>query len=127
MLFKMIRLEETYRLYGQGPKPRQLFVTQSRMLATKVAEYFASLVDSLTVAHRDLDALRQIAANKSSVMVDNTLIDQDDIEDWRSDLPSQFSQLKDEHFPLFLTYEHVSWRFFSAGFKNSMSDSSANS
>lgn len=38
------------------------------------------------------------------------MVDEDDQENWRSDLPRQFSALEDEHFPLFITFDKVSCR-----------------
>ena len=35
------------------------------------------------------------------------LVNQDDNDKWRSDLPERFSELRDEHFPLFITYDLV--------------------
>ena len=34
-------------------------------------------------------------------------VDQDDNQQWMSDLPERFSELRDEHFPLFVTYDWV--------------------
>jgi hypothetical protein len=35
-------------------------------------------------------------------------VDADDELNWRSDLPTKYSDLKDEHFPLFITFDRVS-------------------
>ena len=52
MLFKMLGIERAWVMHsGEDiPKPRQLFVTQSRVLAGKVEEYFLKLLDSLATA-----------------------------------------------------------------------------
>ncbi len=43
MLFKMLLVERTFQLMESDlPRPRQVFVTKSRMLAKKVQEYFRS-------------------------------------------------------------------------------------
>ncbi len=48
MLFKMLGIENSWQQNRVlGPRPRQLFVTQSRMLADKVEEYFIKLLQSL--------------------------------------------------------------------------------
>ena len=105
MLFKMLGIERTWKQYPDiGPKPRQLFVTQSRVLATKVEEYFAQLMGSLEAATYSHDSLRKI---KKELNRRARLIDQDDDEHWRSDLPEKFSELSEEHFPLFITYDRV--------------------
>ena len=89
------------------PKPRQIFVTQSRVLASKVEEYFSKLLDSLSTAERTREELAQFVKNKRQENEDG-LIDIDDDQTWRSDLPSKFSRLRDENFPLFLTFDRVS-------------------
>ena len=105
MLFKMLGIERTWKQYPEmGPKPRQLFVTQSRVLATKVEEYFAQLMGSLEAAAYSHHCLRTI---KNELNNRARLVDQDDIENWRSDLPDKFSELSEEHFPLFITYDRV--------------------
>lgn len=51
MLFKMLDLGFWQQNHDPSPNhPRQLFVTQSHMLADKVEEYFTKLLHSLTVA-----------------------------------------------------------------------------
>ena len=105
MLFKMLGVERTWQQYPDvGPKPRQIFVTQSRVLATKVEEYFAKLMGSLEAATYSRERLRAMGkdANRRA-----KLIDQDDNNHWRSDLPDKFSGLSEEHFPLFITYDRV--------------------
>ena len=89
------------------PKPRQIFVTQSRVLAGKVEEYFSKLLDSLSTAERTREELAQFVKSKRQ-QNEEGLIDIDDDQTWRADLPSRFSLLRDEHFPLFLTFDRVS-------------------
>ncbi|KAL0061532.1 hypothetical protein AAF712_011675 [Marasmius tenuissimus] len=104
LLFKMLLVERTYQLAEPGtPKPRQVFVTQSRILAKKVKEYFKTLARALHVSTQSpdqLSELQDIAAEEEEE--DNIALD--DIKDWYKDLPSKFSQLEDRHFPLFVTY-----------------------
>ncbi|KAF9647525.1 hypothetical protein BDM02DRAFT_3187952 [Thelephora ganbajun] len=105
MLFKMLGVERTWQQYpDMGPKPRQVFVTQSKVLATKVEEYFAQLMGSLEAAADSRDRLRMMVkeANQRA-----RLMDQDDDKNWRSDLPDKFSELSEEHFPLFITYDRL--------------------
>ena len=109
MLFKMLGIERAWREFQGGRnKPRQMFVTQSRVLATKVGEYFSKLMLSVEAASYSPEQLRKMS---KSVEKEMEFVDMDDMDDWRSDLPMKFSELTDEHFPLFITYERVcAWR-----------------
>ena len=68
MLFKMLGIERAYaQKAGAGlavVKPRQIFVTQSRVLATRVEEYFAKL-------RGDEQAMRQAAVGANGGEVDH--------------------------------------------------------
>lgn len=105
MLFKMLAMEKSSSEFqGLDTKPRQLFVTQSRVLAGRVEEYFSKLMESLVAESKTPHELAVLAKK-----VDHTqeLVDIDDDQNWRSDLPERFSLLEDEHFPLFLTFDRV--------------------
>ena len=105
MLFKMVGIERTWKQYpDMWDKPRQIFVTQSRILATKVEEYFLKLMLSVEAASYTPEELREMSTNFEKEM---EYIDLDDMEQWRSDLPTKFSELSDGNFPLFITYERV--------------------
>ena len=105
MLFKMLAIQQTWEQYtDMGPKPRQVFVTQSRPLATKVEEYCAKLMLSIEDAGYSSKELRKRVKDSEQEF---ELVDEDDNERWRSDLPERFSELADEHFPLFITYNRV--------------------
>jgi len=105
MLFKMLGIQRTWQQYpDMGPKPRQVFVTQSRVLATKVEEYFVKLMWALEAAAYSPEELRMM---DKEIEQEIEFVDQDDNEQWRSDLPERFSELLDEHFPLFITYDRV--------------------
>jgi len=105
MLFKMLSIQRTWQQYPDiGPKPRQVFITQSRVLATKVEEYFAKLMSSLEASSRSPEGLRVMGMDAEQ---EGDLVDPDDDEKWRSDLPERFSELLDDHFPLFVTYDRV--------------------
>ena len=105
MLFKMLAIQRTWQQYpDMRPKPRQVFVTQSRVLATKVEEYFAKLMWALEAAVYSPEELRMM---DKDIEQEIEFVDQDDNEQWRSDLPERFSKLSDEHFPLFITYDRV--------------------
>lgn len=87
-------------------KPRQLFVTQSRVLATKVEEYFSKLMLSLEAASYSPEELRKMAKDLEKEM---EFIDLDDIDQWQPKLSKtrKFSDLSDDNFPLFITYDSV--------------------
>ena len=105
MLFKMLGIERTWKQFPEmWDRPRQIFVTQSRVLATKVEEYFSKLMLSVEAASYSPEELHKMSKNTEKEM---EFIDLDDLAHWRSDLPMKFSELTDEHFPLFITYERV--------------------
>ena len=70
----------------------------------KVEKYFAKLMLSLEAAAYSTEKLHVI---KKHIEQEVDFIDQDDNDQWRSDLPQRFSELSDEHFPLFITYDRV--------------------
>ncbi|KAF9778765.1 hypothetical protein BJ322DRAFT_1114103 [Thelephora terrestris] len=105
ILFKMLGIERTWREFpDMWAKPRQIFVTQSRVLATKVEEYFLKLRLSVEAASYSPRELREMSNDAEKEM---DLIDLDDVAQWRSDLPVKFSELAEDHFPLFITYERL--------------------
>jgi len=105
----MLGIQRAYNIRKDSmQKPRQLFVTQSRVLAGKVEEYFSKLLQSLSTAERTREELAEMVKLKRTQQDEEGLIDIDDDQDWRGDLPQRFSELQDEHFPLFLTFDRVS-------------------
>ncbi|KAE9400953.1 P-loop containing nucleoside triphosphate hydrolase protein [Gymnopus androsaceus JB14] len=107
LLFKMLLVERTHQMMSSdAPKPRQIFVTQSRILAKKVEQYYGTLGRSLTASSQSLAQLCEHRASQGVSVLDEEgdMIDVDDLVDWSGDLPSKFSDLRDEHFPLFTTY-----------------------
>ena len=108
MLFKMLGIQRAFEnLKGTMHKPRQVFVTQSRVLAVKVEEYFTKLLDSLATGNKTKEELAEMVKSKRQQQQDEGLVDIDDDQNWRPDLPSKYSELRDEHFPLFLTFDKV--------------------
>ena len=100
---------------GSIRRPRQLFVTQSRVLAGKVEEYYRKLHESMDISDWTLETLKtpDITADlhfnrRRSAKNPEDLWDEDDEQNYRADLPERFSELQDEHFPLFLTMEKLS-------------------
>ena len=107
MLFKMLGIECAWKQSSNmWDKPRQIFVTKSRVLATKVEEYFSQLMLSLKAGSYSPEELQAMGMNIGKEM---EFIDLDDINQWRPDLPRKFSELTDENFPLFITYDQVCW------------------
>ncbi|KAH7911824.1 hypothetical protein BJ138DRAFT_1005801 [Hygrophoropsis aurantiaca] len=105
MLFKMLGIQRAWEIHANDmPKPRQIFVTKSKVLATKVEEYFAKLLESLALAGHTVKELATVATKDSEM----ALVDVDDVPEWHSDIPLKFSLLEDKHFPLFLTFERLS-------------------
>ncbi|KAG1738626.1 uncharacterized protein EDB91DRAFT_447238 [Suillus paluster] len=81
------------------PKPRQIFVTKSRMLVRKVEEYFTRLLESLALAGSTLQELKAL-----SILDD--LVDHDDTPESQMNIPMRYSQLEDKHF-LFVTFDQL--------------------
>ncbi|KAL0573766.1 hypothetical protein V5O48_008193 [Marasmius crinis-equi] len=109
MMWKMFGIE---RAYEQMPdavpsRPRQVFVTQSRSLAIRVEESFLKLTKALTTHGKSNKELVEIAKAKQETHEEEGLVDQDEEEEYRSTLPTRFSELRDEHFPLFVTFDKL--------------------
>lgn len=104
MLFKILGIQQSWDAHpDMMPRPRQIFVTQSRVLASKVEEYFGKLMESHSMRHETMEEAEKLA--KKGV---KALVDEDEEEIWESILPVRFSELQDNHFPLFVTYDRVS-------------------
>jgi hypothetical protein len=107
MLFKMLGIEHAWKRLSDTRdkhKPRQIFVTQSRVLATKVEEYFSQLMLSLEAVSSSPKRLRKMGKGIEREM---EFVDLDDIDQWRPDLPRKFSELTNDDFPLFIPYDRV--------------------
>jgi len=101
----MLAIERNWKQHpAMGAKPRQVFIAESRILATIAEECFVRLMSSLD---NSLHPPKKLLAIEEDVEQELEFIDQDDNEQWRSDLPEKFSGLLDEHFPLFVTYDRV--------------------
>ncbi|KAI6166607.1 P-loop containing nucleoside triphosphate hydrolase protein [Pisolithus thermaeus] len=106
MLFRMLRIQREWQLRSEGsdiPRPRQIFVMKSQVLANKVQEYFEKLLESLSLADCTLGEL----ARSQPRHVDHGLVDNDDVPDTQSGIPLRYSELEDRHFPLFLTFDRL--------------------
>jgi hypothetical protein len=110
MMFKMLNYEMMQvspESVVNGRKRRQLFVTQSRVLARRVQEYFEKLMESLSAATLTREALESLMKRNASDETDELIDEDDGVDDGRTDLPKKFSELEDKHFPLFLTFDEV--------------------
>ncbi|KAG8877563.1 hypothetical protein FRB98_006659 [Tulasnella sp. 332] len=103
MLFKMLALERAAE--QSRTKVRQIFVTQSRVLAGRVEEYFKKLVLSSQPANKTAGAAKGDA--NVAAKPQQELLDLDDEVDDDARLPSRWSELQDHHFPLFLTFDQL--------------------
>lgn len=104
MLFKMLGIERTSRRSGER-RIRQVFVTQSRVLAEKVEEYFNNMIQSCAGALQSAEELEWRASRRKEIEKD--LVELDEEDESLSNLPSRFSELEDKHFPLFVTFDKV--------------------
>ncbi|KAI0061021.1 P-loop containing nucleoside triphosphate hydrolase protein [Artomyces pyxidatus] len=109
MLFKMLGMENSWQQNRElrPTRPRQLFVTQSRVLADKVEEYFLKLLQSLSIAAHTESGISELLERQKN-REEGGLVDRDEAVDWRDDLPRRFSELKDSHFPMFITFDKLS-------------------
>ncbi|KAG2048322.1 hypothetical protein BDR06DRAFT_962830, partial [Suillus hirtellus] len=104
MLFKILGIQRAWEMSAVDmPKPRQIFVTKSRVLATKVEEYFMKLLESLALAGYTLEELAKMKARS----VQEGLVDLDDLPESQMNIPMKYSELEDKHFPLFLTFDRL--------------------
>lgn len=110
MLFKMLGIENSWQQSNPSTsglaRPRQLFVTQSRVLADRVEDYFTKLLESLAMESRtsaDISNLLERKKNRD----DAGLVDREEAVHWREDLPKRFKDLNDGHFPMFITFDRV--------------------
>jgi hypothetical protein len=104
MLFKMLNVERSGPMISNR-KLRQVFITQSRVLAERVEEYYVKLVQSSAAG--ECSGMDTIHRAVQCAQTEKGIMELDDEDDIRSGLPKKFSQLTDEHFPLFLTFDKV--------------------
>ena len=113
MLLKMLGIESTWQQYPEmGPRPRQVFVTQSPVLVEKVEEFFLKLALTFGVDVHSPEEMQtaneEIAQVSEPSESEEELIGQEYKERWRLGLPKTFSELLDSYSrPLFITYDQV--------------------
>jgi hypothetical protein len=104
MLFKMIGIERTARTDNER-NIRQVFVTQSRVLAEKVQECFNDMMQSFA-GNSQLSEESDSRANRRRE-IEKDLVELDEEDESLSNLPTRLSELEDAHFPLFVTFDKV--------------------
>lgn len=79
MLFKMLGIERSFQLMQNDDmhRPRQMFVTQSRVLAEKVKEFFMKLHESLLSADKSPEEIKAVVAARQARQA-RGLVDQDE-------------------------------------------------
>lgn len=111
MLLKMMGIHYAWeRCPDLGPKPRQVFVTQSPALKNKVKDYFVKLIsppEATTHSAESENDNREETGRSEEGNGEEGLIGGGYGKRWGSDLPEGFSQLLEEHFPLFITFDEV--------------------
>jgi hypothetical protein len=106
MLFKMLLIERAHQLSDESqPSPRQMFVTKSRVLAGKVNEHFKTFLVSLSF---DSNIDESSSSKNEDPADEENIVHEEDNAKWRNDLPEKFTELEVRHFPLFITFDHVS-------------------
>ncbi|KAG2108067.1 P-loop containing nucleoside triphosphate hydrolase protein [Suillus discolor] len=104
MLFKILGIQRAWEMSAIDMlKPRQIFVTKSRVLATRVEEYFTKLLESLALAGYTLEELAKMKARS----VQEGPVDLNDLPESQMNMPMKYSELEDKHFPLFLTFDRL--------------------
>ncbi|KAH8984689.1 hypothetical protein EDB92DRAFT_2033428 [Lactarius akahatsu] len=116
IVFKIFGIERAWQNRGSvGPRPRQLFITKSRLLADKVEQDYVNLLFSISEDPETPQYIRdRIQLWKSRRK--NDVLDPDDAQHTRDDLPEKFSELQDGHFPLFITVDTL-WSLLEADMK----------
>jgi hypothetical protein len=107
----MFGIERAWQNQGcVGPRPRQLFITKSRLLAEKVERDYVGLLYSLSTGP-DAPLYVRERIQRWNARRKKVIFNPDDAEGKREDLPEKFSELRDSDFPLFLTMDTVSTAF----------------
>ncbi|TDL19417.1 hypothetical protein BD410DRAFT_842137 [Rickenella mellea] len=102
MLFKMIGLERSSaQFHRSSTKIRQVFVTRSKILTERVDDFFRKLLTSVSLVPQSYAQLRTESRPR------RMLTDIGDDHTRKSHLPERYSELADEHFPLFVTFDHL--------------------
>jgi hypothetical protein len=110
MIYKMLAVEATYI---DSPemclhRPKQLFVTQSRVLAARVKEYYESLKLTIGKSKKSRsESLVESASGRLKKSGDAAMLGGVDDDDLPHRLPKSFDELEETNFPLFLSFDQV--------------------
>ncbi|CAE6477183.1 unnamed protein product [Rhizoctonia solani] len=85
---------------------RQLFVTRSKVLTQHIARNYQGLMDSSDIANKTTNELEEMRKANQKYQ-SRELVEYDNSVDFRVDLPRRFSELKDSHFPLFVSFDKL--------------------
>ncbi|EUC54068.1 UvrD-helicase domain protein [Rhizoctonia solani AG-3 Rhs1AP] len=85
---------------------RQLFVTRSKVLTQHIARNYQGLMDSSDIANKTTNELEEMRKVNQKYQA-RELVEYDNSVDFRVDLPRRFSELKDSHFPLFVSFDKL--------------------
>ncbi|KIK18093.1 hypothetical protein PISMIDRAFT_110119 [Pisolithus microcarpus 441] len=108
MVFKMLGIQRAWEQVSGVRKPRQLFVTRFPVLAAKVNEFFTSLVESLALAGRTRDELRELRSQvRNAEHQEPPMMNPMNALNYRPGTPQKFSELTDHDFPLFITFDQL--------------------
>ncbi len=109
---KIFGIERAWVKMGSvGPHPRQIYITKSPLLAEKVEGDYMGLWFSLGTGSESASDIpeyvtehiqRWNSRKKIGLCVADSAIGD------RDDLPKRYSELKENHFPLFITVDEVS-------------------
>ncbi|KAG8738662.1 hypothetical protein FRC10_006609, partial [Ceratobasidium sp. 414] len=105
LIYKMRAVSQSAR-FKNGKPVRQLFVTRSRVLAQHVESSFRGLTGSMEIASKTKEELREMA-EQARHNSERTLAEFDNEIDLRDDLPTKFSLLQEDHFPLFISFDKL--------------------
>ncbi|KAI9453661.1 hypothetical protein BJY52DRAFT_1418183 [Lactarius psammicola] len=113
IVFKIFGIERAWQNRGGvGPRPRQLFITKSQLLADKVEHDYVNLLFSLSAGPDTPQYVCERIQHWNSHRR-NDVLDPNGTEGMRDDLPEKFSGLQDSHFPLFITVDNL-WSLLEA-------------
>ncbi|KAG8698864.1 hypothetical protein FRC11_014127, partial [Ceratobasidium sp. 423] len=85
---------------------RQLFVTRSKVLTQHIARNYQGLIDSSEISNKSTHELEEMRKVNQKYQ-NQELVEYDNSVDFRVDLPHRFSELKDSHFPLFVSFDKL--------------------
>ena len=104
---KIFGIERAWNRGGVGPRPRQIYITKSPLLAEKVEEDYVGLWLSLGTGPDIPEYVTEHIQRWDSRKKINLFVADSAVGD-RDDLPKRYNELQDNHFPLFITTDEVS-------------------